>query len=205
MSARVHVEGGGTGNKALQAECRRAFREFFTKAGFAGRLPRVVSGGGRRETYDDFCTALRDPGNDAFTVLLVDSEAPVAEGAGSWTHLRDRPGDEWNRPRGAADEHAHLMVQCMEAWFLADPGTVAAYFGNRFRPGALPGRADDIERIPKPDVLAGLDNAARDCGTRGGYRKGRDSFEILAELDPERVTAASRHARRLVDVLRANL
>ena len=97
------------------------------------------------------------------------------------------------------------MVQCMEAWFLADPGTVAAYFGNRFGPGALPGRADDIERIPKQDVLVGLDNAARDCGTRGGYRKGRDSFEILAELDPERVTAASPHARRLVDVLRANL
>ena len=137
MSARVHVEGGGTGNKALKAECRRAFREFFTKAGFAGRLPRVVPGGGRRETYDDFCTALSDPGNDAFTVLLVDSEAPVAEGAGPWTHLRDRLGDGWNRPRGAADEHAHLMVQCMEAWFLADPGTVSAYFGNRFRPGAL--------------------------------------------------------------------
>ena len=63
------------------------------------------------------------------------------------------------------------MVQCMEAWFLADRGTVSDYFGNGFRPAALPGRADDIERIPKPDVLAGLDYAARDCGTRGGYRK----------------------------------
>ena len=205
MSARVYVEGGGNGNKALNAECRRAFREFFTKAGLAGRLPRVVPGGGRRQTYDDFCTAWNDPKNDAFTVLLVDSEAPVAEGVGPWTHLQNRPDDRWNRPPGATDEHAHLMVQCMEAWFLADRETVSAYFGNGFRPDALPGRADDIERIPKRDVLTGLGNATRGCRTRRGYKKGRDSFEILAELNPERVTAASPHARRLVETLRAKL
>ena len=33
----------------------------------------------------------------------------------------------------------------------------------------------------------------------------REAFEILARLDPERVTGASPHARRLVDVLRAKL
>ena len=204
MSARVYVEGGGNNNKALQVKCRSAFRAFLEKAGLAGRLPRIVAGGGRKETYDDFCSALNDPKNKAFKVLLVDSEAPVAEGVHAWTHLRDRQGDGWDRPAGATDEHAHLMVQCMEAWFLADRETVSAYFGNGFRQDALPGQATDIEPIPKRDVFTGLHSAARRCRKRG-YDKGRDSFEILARLDPEKVTAASPHASRLVETLRARL
>ena len=200
MSARVYVEGGGNGNKALKAECRRAFREFFQKAGLAGRLPRVVPGGGRRQTYDDFRTAFDTLANGAFVVLLVDSEDPVAEGVGPWTHLQNRWGDGWNRPPGATDEHVHLMVQCMEAWFLSDRETLSLVFGNGFRPDALPGQAA-IERIPKRDVLAGLENATRGCRTRRGYRKGRDSFEILARLDPEKVMTASAYAERLVRAL----
>lgn len=203
MSARVYAEGGGNG-RALKARCREAFRTFFEAAGLAGRLPRVVPGGSRRATCDDFCTALNDPRNDAFIVLLVDSEGPVAEGVGPCTHLRNRQGDGWDRPEGATDEQAHLMVQCMESWFLADPESLAGIYGNGFRPNALPRRAD-IERIAKQDVFAGLQNATRDCGGRRGYRKGRDSFEALAELNPDKVTAASPHAERLFDVLRTRL
>jgi hypothetical protein len=203
VSSRVYVEGGGNNNKALTTRCREAFSEYFRKAGLAGRLPRIIAGGGRKRTYDDFCMAFEDPRNDAFTVLLVDSEDPVVEGAGPWTHLRNRQDDGWNRPAGATDEHVHLMVQCMEAWFLADRQTVSRFFGNGFRLSALPKRTD-IEQIPKRDLLRGLQNAARNCRKRG-YDKGRDSFEILARLDPERVTGASPHARRLVDVLRARL
>ena len=204
MSARIYVEGGGNANKALKSECRRAFKEFFQKAGLAGRLPRVIPGGSRKQTYDDFCTAFDDLDNDAFVVLLVDSEDPIAEGVGPWAHLRKRQEDRWTKPVGATDQHAHLMVQCMEAWFLADREKLSTLFGNGFRPRALPGQAA-IEQIPKRDILAGLENATRDCGTRRGYRKGRDSFEVLARLDPERVTTASPHAARLMETLRARL
>ena len=204
MSGRVYVEGGGDGNKALKAECRRAFKVFFERAGLEGRLPRVVPGGSRQRTYEDFCTALSDPRDDDFIVLLVDSEGPVAEGDGPWTHLRNREGDGWDRPEGATDDQAHLMVQCMEGWFLADREALRSVFGTGFRPGALPRRAE-IEQVAKQDVLAGLESATRDCERRRGYRKGRDSFEVVAALDPAQVTAASPHAKRLVDVLRARL
>ena len=203
MSARVYVEGGGSG-RALKAKCREAFKSFFEAAGLRGRLPRVIPGGGRRQTYDDFCTALNNPRDDAFIVLLVDSEGPVAEGAGPWTHLRNRQGDEWDRPEGATDEQAHLMVQCVEAWFLADREALRAVFGAGLRPRALPQRAE-IERVAKQDIFAGLQSAASDCARRRGYRKGRDSFDVLASLDPARVAAASPHAKRLVDVLTARL
>ena len=204
MSARVYVEGGGNNNRALAARCREAFSEFFRKAGLAGRMPRVIAGGGRKQAYDDFCVAFGDPKNDAFTVLLVDSEDPVTEGVGAWTHLRNRQGDEWGKPAGATDEHAHLMVQCMEAWFLADRETLTAVFGTGFGPNALPGQATDVEPISKQDVIAGLQNAARRCRTRG-YDKERDSFRILQRLDPDKVTAASSHAARLVTTLRNRL
>ena len=203
MSARVYVEGGGSG-RALKAKCREAFRSFFEAAGLRGRLPRVIPGGGRRQAYDDFCTALNDPRDDAFIVLLVDSESPVAIGVGPWTHLRNRQGDGWVRPEGATDEQAHLMVQCMESWFLADPESLTSVFGNRFNSDALPRRAE-IERIAKQDIFAGLERATRDCGRRRGYSKGRDSFDVVAALDPAKVAAASPHAKRLVDVLTARL
>ena len=203
MNARVYVEGGGNGNKALRAECRRACREFFQKAGLAGRLPRVVPGGSRKQRYDDFCTAFEILAKDAFAVLLVDSEDAVAEHAGPWTHLKNRRGDRWSRPAGATDEHAHLMVQCMEAWFLSDRDALSTVFGSGFRPDALPGQAS-IELIPKKDVFAGLANATRGCRRRG-YRKGRDSFEVLARMDPEKLTSASPHAARLVRTLRERL
>ena len=204
MSATVYVEGGGDGNKALKAECRRAFKEFFEKAGLAGRLPRVVPGGGRKQTYDDFCTAFNGAGNRDFVALLVDSESPIADGVGPWTHLGTRQDDGWARPQGAMDENAHLMVQCMEAWFLADRETLAAVFGAGFRRGGLPGQ-QNVERVRKRDVLDGLENAARDCRTRQGYRKGRDSFDILSRLDPGLVAAASPQAERFLNTLRAKL
>ena len=44
------------------------------------------------------------------------------------------------------------MVQCMEAWFLADKDSLAAYYGNNFKQNALPARPD-IENIAKDDHI----------------------------------------------------
>ena len=150
--------------------------------------------------YEDFCHAFDSPHGDEFVALLVDSEAPVAEGSGPWQHLKDR--DNWDRPAGATDDNAHLMVQCMEAWFLADKCRLAAFFGRGFNRNALP-RRPDIEDTAKMDVLDGLKNATRQCRPKGEYGKGRHSFEILSKIDPCKVTAASPHAGRLVNILRA--
>ena len=40
----------------------------------------------------------------------------------------------------ATDEHVHLMVQCMEAWFFADTDSLAEYFGRDFNRNTLPRR-----------------------------------------------------------------
>ncbi len=195
VAVRLYVEGGGTTNR-LRTDCRRGFAEFFKKAGLAGRMPRIIASGGRREAYKDFCIAQRQ--GAVCALLLVDSEKAVAEEDGPWDHLNKR--DLWSRPPGASDDQCHLMVQIMESWFLADKKTLAKYFGKGFNEGALPKR-DDIEAIPKADVFKGLENATRQTETKGTYSKGSHSFEILALIDPKLVRRASAYANRLLVVL----
>ena len=197
MKLVVYVEGGGD-SKALRTECRKGFRQFFEKTGLKGRMPTISACGSRGKAYGDFCHARKRVKSDKFIALLVDSEGPVAEGSDAWSHLKAR--DKWDRPEGATVDSAHLMVQCMEAWFLADKDALAEFFGVGFNRNALPARPD-VENIHKADIGQGLNRATRRCAPKGAYRKGRHSFAVLAELNPEKVTAASPHAKRLVDTL----
>ncbi len=197
MKMQLYVEGGGNRN-FLNAQCRKAFQAFFRKAGLAGNLPRVFACGSRQQTYKDFCNALDAAHNGEFIVLLVDSEGPVAEGAGPWLHLKNR--DNWDQPAGAMDENAHLMVQCMEAWFLADKDALASYYGDGFNENSLPRRVE-VERVSKRDIERGLNMATRQGDRKGAYHKSRHSFAILAELNPDKVTEASPHAKRLITTL----
>lgn len=197
MNVKIYVEGGGDGRDLL-TRCRSGFRTFFAKASLAGRMPRIIACGSRNTAYDKFCTAFRNRRTNEFIVLLVDSENPVAAGNRPWRHLEGRDG--WARPSDATEDQAHLMVQCMEAWFLADADALVAYFGPDFKPRALPGTRE-IETVEKVDVLRGLRNATRQCN-KGTYGKGRHSFDILEQLDPAKVFAVSPHANRLIETLR---
>lgn len=196
VSVRIYVEGGGD-QRELKTKCRKAFSAFFDKR-LAGRMPRVVASGSRQNAYDNFCAAWTNAEHGDFIVLLVDSEEPVAETSGSWRHLENR--DKWRKPDGATDDHAHMMVQCMEAWFLADKDCLVTFFGPGFNEKALPSRFS-IEEIPKKDIEDGLKRATRHCDRKGAYHKGNHSFELLGALNPEKVFAASPQAKRLIDIL----
>ena len=116
----------------------------------------------------------------------------------AWSHLHERDG--WQRPDGADEESAHLMVQCMEAWFLADKDALATFFGPGFSPTALPGQMN-VEETSKTDLGRGLKNATRRCRPKGEYHKGRHSFALLGQIDPKKVMDSSPYAKRLVEVL----
>lgn len=198
MKVILYVEGGGDSDD-LQERCRRGFRQFLMKAGFTGRLPRIVACGSRNNTYKSFCTSLRKGRRDEFPILLVDAEATVE--SPPWNHLKRRDG--WNRPDGAIDEHAHLMVQVMESWFLADRQQLKAYFGQGFVESALPGNLK-VEEVAKETVFQSLKMATRNS-RKGEYGKGDHSFDILGRIDPGLVTAAVPHAKRLKDILDSKL
>jgi hypothetical protein len=194
----IYVEGGGQPVKRLRPECRRGFSEFIRKAGFDHMMPKIVACGPRNDAFDSFKTAV---GQGKPAILLVDSEDPLCdESPRRHLELRDR----WSFPNEVDDEQVHLMVQCMENWFLADPGALASFFGQGFRVAALP-RNPSVEQVSKADVLAGLERATAAVGSKGSYAKGAHSFKILAILDPEQVKKAAPHAARLLTYLHQTL
>lgn len=196
MRVRIFVEGGGN-TRELKTRCRDGFRQFFVNAGLDHRLLAVFPGGARTEAYKSFKHEVESGRVGDLVVLLVDAEAPVGSPS-VWIHLRSQDG--WARPDRCGEDNAHLMVQCMEAWFLADPDALALYFGRGFNARALPKRSN-IEETPMVDIEASLRNATQ-RSSKGRYNKGRHSFDVLARLDPQKVLAAAPHAKRLIEVLR---
>ncbi len=190
VSARLYVEGGGNA-KRLRTDCRRGFAKFMEKAGLAGAMPKVIPCESRNDAYDSFKTAMIDGNGSA--LLLVDAEIPVTL-PGPWQHLK--ASDNWDRPANATDAQCHLMVQIMESWFLADLDALASFYGTGFRRQALP-RNPDIESVTKQEVLNGLAQAARGTKKRD-YNKGRDSFEILGKLDPDKIRQSSGWGNRFI-------
>jgi len=194
VSVRIYVEGGFQGS--TKSTCRQAFRAFFEKVIPRGSFA-VIASGDRGSAFKDFCLALKQNQGD-YIILLVDSEEAV-EG-GPWQHLAARQGDNWQRPSGTSEDQAHLMVQVMESWFLADQKALAAYYGQGFLAGSLPGQPN-VELISKMDVFRAIQHASKNTKTKGEYHKTRHGFDLLEMIDPNLVRAASVHAVRLLTVL----
>ena len=199
MSVAIYVEGGGD-SKQLKADCRKGFRKFFENAGLAGRMPRVYPCGSRNKAFDRFQTKLAESQAEKSSVLLlVDSEEPVSHGSDPWSHLKMRDG--WERPDNADNNNVHLMVQCMESWFLADVDSLEQFFGKGFRRVDLP-KNPKIEKVTTDAIASSLKSATRQCKS-GPYSKGGHSFRVLAVICPAKVANASPHAKRLMDTVSA--
>jgi hypothetical protein len=196
VSARIYAEGGGPG-QLYDSLFRAAWKEFFQSAGLAGRLPRVIRGEGRSQTFDLFITAVQNRRAGEIPFLLVDSEDPLQPGHTVWQHLKAR--DNWDKPQGAGDDHAFLMVQVMETWFIADRQLIRDYFGAALREQHLP-QWPVLEAVSKPAVFAALNQATANCTKP--YAKGKVSFELLSKLNPALVEAACPRAKTLLDKLR---
>ena len=197
VTVRIFIEGGGSG-KISDKVFKEAWTKFFTAAGLTGRMPKIVRGEGRSTTFRKFRTVNRRP--NELLLLLVDSEGPVADGHSTWQHLKARPEDNWDKPPDTGDDSAFLMVQIMETWFLADRGALRDFFGpqlneNHFR------EWPNLEEIHKDTVINALEQATSNC--QKPYSKGRVSFELLGEINPQTVAAACPHADQLLRYLRA--
>ena len=205
MSVTVFVEGGG--NKATDSACRQAFRALLTRAGFAGRLPRVIPCGSRNDAYDDFEIAFRN--GDEYPILLVDSEELVAPAnqpdvnpSGAWRHLAQRGGRE-RRPRNAQDDQAQLMVTTMETWLIADRDALRAYFPG-INENALPPNSE-LESRRKSDVIDDGLRRATQRSSKGAYHKGNHSFDLLGRVAPDELRRRLPHFQRFVAALDSRL
>lgn len=198
MSVKLYVEGGGD-NKDTIKRCNEGFASYCQKLAPTRRRPSIVSCGGRQQAFDRFSIAVRDGLPDDIYVLLVDAEAPVTAPT-SIQHLQAR--DRWFFP--AIDRHqVFLMVEAMEAWFLADRETLGTFYDGGFLPNSLPGSPTYVEIVPKVDLESRLKHASRPTKTKGEYHKTKHGFALLALIDPTKAEKGSPHAKQFNDFLRA--
>lgn len=191
---KLFVEGGGD-SETLHSECRKGFRTFLEKAGLKNKMPRIIACGGRTQAVDRFLSSI-GRGETAF--LLIDSENNVPSSQNSIEFLSAEFGDLKDKQDLA--DRCHLMVVCMETWFLADQEALAEYFSTGFDKGKLP-QQSNIETISKHDLFESLKKSTRNTKTKGEYDKGTHSFKILAAINPALVLSSSTWAKRFVEKL----
>jgi hypothetical protein len=200
VTVRIYVEGGGTA-PSTNGRCREGFRVFFSKV-LVDR-PRqhfqIIACGSRNATLDRFGRALREWPDD-LVLLLVDAEGPIKPTTQPWAHLQQADG--WRRPPACREDQAHLMVECMEAWLVADRVALERFYGQGFRGSALPSHRN-VEGIAKQDLVARLKQATNTTA-KGIYDKADHSFDLLTRIDPALVRAASPYAERLCALLVAS-
>jgi len=197
VTVRIYTEGGGD-SAGQKAEFRQGLSNFLAKAGLKGKMPRIIACGGRSFAFRDFCTAIRTHSQDV-SLLLVDSEDPLpAPLKSKWEFLYKRDG--WNKPDTADETQVYLMVQAMEAWLLADPDQLRAYYGAHFNENALPPKQNALELLTKRTMNDALAKATKDTPKKS-YSKGANSFHLMGLIDPGKVLIACPYAKEFIDYL----
>ncbi len=191
---RIYIEGGGDG-KNSKALLHQGFSNFLQDLKAIARSNQIkwniVLCGSRNNAFRDFKNAFRTHPN-AFIVLLVDSEAPVTANRPPWEHLKLR--DNWDLAN-IDDTHCHLMIQSMEAWFIADIEALKKYYGQGFKENAIP-KNQNVEKIPKDSLEPSL-KAASCNTTKGEYKKIQHAAKLLEMVDVAKVRIASSYCDRL--------
>ncbi len=197
---RIYIEGGGS-DERTKRPLRAGFHQFFRGIVTAARQKRIsfmsIVCGSREATIDLFSRAVNDH-SQALNFLLIDSDLVVS------TVRADHVKTHFHRSlSNISEDRCHLMVQVMEAWFLADPAKLKEYYGKDFHSTALPG-SNDVEDVEKDNVLTSLKHATRHT-SKGEYHKIKHASELLKLVRPELVRKASRHCDVLFQTLESQI
>ena len=200
---KLFVEGGGDKkNPEARDRLRAGYSALLQRAGI-DPLPQIIACGSGGDALREFKLALD---GKIPVMLLVDSESAVSPENFNrpWLHLAERKRDRWEKPEGASDEDVCLMAQCMEAWILADPKTLAEHYGvSRDELSELDGL--NVEDVSPSRTVKDHLNSVAQKGGRSKYHKTRDGFALIGIIDPSCVAERAPHAKRFFDTLQHKL
>jgi hypothetical protein len=196
---RSRIPAGKETTAGLRAGFVHLFKELYDLAKSKGIQIRSIMSGSRRNACDNFLMSVKSY-PDAFNVLLVDSESPVSDTHTPWEHLRSRKEDQpWIlATQGHDDDCCHLMVQTMEAWFIADIDALNKFYNGGFKEDYLRQRLGNqsVEKVLKYNLNKWLTSATNKT-SKGKYHKTRHAPKLLELLDVDKVRKASPSCDRL--------
>lgn len=201
---RSKIPAGKETTAGLRAGFVHLFKELYELAESKGIKIRSIMSGSRRDACEDFLISMESY-PEAFNVLLVDSESPVSETHTPWEHLRSRKEDQpWIlATQGHDDDCCHLMVQTMEAWFIADIDALSKFYNGGFKEDYLRQKLENyqnLEQVPKYNITKWL-RSATDETSKGKYHKTRHAPKLLELLDVHKVRRAFPSCERLFTTL----
>lgn len=196
---RSRIPAGKETTAGLRAGFVHLFKELYDFAESKGIKILSIMSGSRRDACDDFLMSVESY-PESFNVLLVDSESPVSESHTPWEHLRSRKEDQpWILDSlGIDDACCHLMVQTMEAWFIADIDALNKFYNGGFKADYLYKRLENqsLEKVSKYNLSKWLTSATNKT-SKGKYHKTRHAPKLLEILDVDKVRRASPSCDRL--------
>jgi hypothetical protein len=172
------MEGGGDSREG-KARLRQGMSGFLRSLNVAANQKRLKSSRAEAATMRTTPSSMLKTAPETFSVLLVDSEEPIAGPRSPRTHLTQRDG--WILT-GASEESIHLMIQVMETWIVADADAVARYYKQHFLRNALP-RTQNLEAVEKARIHEALKRATAKT-QKGEYRKIGHAAALLELVDP---------------------
>lgn len=181
---RLYIEGGG--NSDSRNRLRRAFRAFLEKGDKLFKAHsaslRIIFCGSKTTAYANFRDGLRDYPL-SLNFLLVDSDGPKERSQSCWQYLG------WDSLN--TDElQCHLMVQEMEAWFLADLEALKKLYGKKLEAKPI----SNVEQITNPKELLKK-------YTRDNYNVISHAASLLESIDAAKVRKAASHCDHLFKTL----
>ncbi|WP_242062035.1 DUF4276 family protein [Nostoc punctiforme] len=212
MNIYIYIEGAGDEDDTeLLLRPRPGFIKFFHELyDIAGENIKIflVMCGSRRDAYEDFKTALESQ-PEAFNVLLIDAESSVDSTVRPWKHLKNRTEDHpWILDAvNFQDEQCHLMMQTMEAWFIADIDALKEFYGQKFKEDKIQRgikQLQNVEKVSKDTLKVWLVAATRHT-EKGKYHKTKHAPKLLKLLDADKVRQASPYCDRLFTTLTAKM
>ncbi|MBD2391910.1 DUF4276 family protein [Aphanizomenon flos-aquae NRERC-008] len=197
---RIHIEGGGD-SKNQKSSLRQGFSKFFKELVNETKSKKIecsiIMCGTRNHAFRDFKNALESH-PDAFNILLVDAEARITKNS-PWEHLKFR--DNWDKPTEVNDDNCHLMVQTMEAWFIADIDALKTYYRQGFKVSGIP-KTPHVETIAKDDLERIIKIATANTSKKE-YHKINHASELLGKIDANKVRQASPYCDRIFTTIQA--